>query len=218
MWKRLIVARVWRTFGTHASYFNFSSHLNFSGALKVSLLACLLAGGLQGCGGSPSDVRVKEEQKPQAGAQATPSATPAAEAQVYEDEAMLKGSRAVVGGTVENVSGTNLEELSVEIELKRRKDGAQETRSVQVEPQNLAPGERGRYALTVTRDWNSARLVRLKSGTRGGGATIAYSTARGALRPPEKPPEPKTKVVVVPRPRPKGEEFINTPETADRVP
>lgn len=217
MWKRFIVGRVERIFGTYASYFKSAGYPNFSGALQAGLLACILAGGLQGCGGGSSEVRVKEETKAAPSEQATPAGTPAAEAQVYEDEAMLKGSRAVVGGTVENVSGASLDKLSVEIELKRRKDGAQETRTVQVEPHNLAPGERGRYALTVTRDWNSARLVSLKSGTRGG-ASVAYNTARGALRPPEKPPEPKTKVIVVQRPRPKGEEFINTPETADRVP
>ena len=128
---------------------------------------------------------------------------------------MLKGSQAIIGGTVQNISDSDFKGLTVEIELKRRQDATTETRRVEVEPQRLAPGEKGRYSLTVSREWSSARLVRLSSAAEG--TQIAYVSERGALRPPERI-ENKTKVVVIPRPRPKGEEFINTPETADRVP
>jgi hypothetical protein len=182
------------------------------------LVACAVAGGLQGCGGRQQSAQVKEVETPvAAGKREAKEVAPVADAQVYEDEAMLKGSKAIIGGTVENISGVNLEGLSAELELRRRSDDVKETQIVEIKPQNLAPGEKGRYLLTITREWNVARLVRLRSSKRTG--DIAYNTTRGALRPPEKTPEAKPKVVVVvPRPRPKGEEFINTPETADRVP
>jgi hypothetical protein len=40
----------------------------------------------------------------------------------------------------------------------------------------------------------------------------------GARREPERLPQGKPKIVVVPRPRPKGEEFINTPDNPTRIP
>ena len=185
-------------------------------ALTLSA-ATLIASGCQSSSGS----QARRENDEASGKQATNSnkqvaaETPAPQARILEDEAMLKGSQAIIGGTVQNTSETKFEGLAVDIELKRRQDGATETRRAEVKPQNLAPGEQGRYSLSVSREWSSARLLRLYNAERG--TEIAYVSERGALRPPERI-ENKTKVVVIPRPRPKGEEFINTPETADRVP
>lgn len=139
-----------------------------------------------------------------------------AEVQIVEDEAMLKGSQAVIAGTVQNIGGSSLENLTIELELKRHKDGTSEKRTVAVEPQSLAPEEKGRYSLTVSREWNSARILYLRSAGRA--EHVAFKSERGALRPPERLPDNRTKVVVIPRPKSQGEEFINTPETAVPVP
>lgn len=139
--------------------------------------------------------------------------------QIYEDEAMLKGSRAIIGGTVENIAGERLEDLSVELELRRRKDQKTEIRVLDIQPQTLAPGERGRYSLALpSNEWSGSRIVRLRSGARA--EDIPYKSQVGARRPPERIPETRTRVVVEPRPRPrqKSEEFINTPDNPERIP
>src|SRR3712207_2724064 len=71
--------------------------------------------------------------------QPSPKPTPEPEVQIYEDEAMLRGSQAVLGGTVENLSGARLENLKLELELQRRGDEATEKRTVEVKPAVLAP-------------------------------------------------------------------------------
>jgi hypothetical protein len=145
-----------------------------------------------------------------------PPAIPA-QAQVYEDEAMLKGGQAVIGGTVRNISKEKLSDLSVELELIRRKDSGTERRTLLLEPKDLAPDQQGRYSLSVLkRDYRSAHLVGLKSGAAAatGAAEIAFKSAPGAQRPPERTPK-TTETVIVNQPAPRkgsGEEFINSPE------
>ncbi len=151
----------------------------------------------------------------------TPAATPSAPAEVlvYEDDAMLKGSNAVIGGTVQNISQGTLTGLTVELELKRRKDGSIELRSLPVEPKELAPNQQGRYSLSVlSRDFSIARLAHVKSEARAG-EMIAFRTAPGAQRPPERTPQ-TTKTIIVNRPAPKGsgEEFINSPDKPATIP
>ncbi len=140
------------------------------------------------------------------------------EAQIFEDEARLKGSQALITGTVRNISDKRLEAISLEMELKRRSNPqASERRQVAVEPGSLAPGEEGRYSLSLSpAEWSGARVSTLKS--EGRSEPIAFKTSVGARRPPERLPQGSPKVVVVPRPRPKGEEFINTPDNPVRVP
>jgi hypothetical protein len=139
-------------------------------------------------------------------------------AQVFEDEAMLKGAQAVIGGTVRNISNETLSDLSVELELTRRKDGSNERRTLALVPKDLAPDQQGRYSLSVLkRDYRSAHLVRLKSGA--GAAEIAFKTAPGAQRPPESPPK-ATETVIVNQSAPRkgsGEEFINTPDNPGTI-
>jgi hypothetical protein len=140
------------------------------------------------------------------------------EAQIFEDEARLRGSQALITGTVRNISGQRLEALSLEMELKRRDNPqAAENRKVQVVPADLAPGEVGRYSLSLqSSEWSGARVLNLNSGRRT--EAVAFKSAVGARRPAERPAPDAPKIVVVPRPRPKGEEFINTPDTPIRIP
>lgn len=140
------------------------------------------------------------------------------EAQIFEDEARLKGAEAVISGTIRNLSDKKLEELSLEVELKRR-TGAQTTekRQISVEPSSLEPGAEGRYSLSIrSSEWSGARVASLNSARRA--ETIAFKSALGARRPPERLPQGSPKVVVAPRPRQKGEEFINTPDNPTRIP
>jgi hypothetical protein len=139
------------------------------------------------------------------------------EAQIFEDEARLKGPDALITGTIRNISDKRLEDLSVELELKRRTAQATERRQISVEPASLEPGAEGRYSLSLrSSEWSGARVLNLNSARRP--ETIAFKSAVGARRQPERLPQGSPKVVVVPRPRPKGEEFINTPDNPTRIP
>jgi hypothetical protein len=136
--------------------------------------------------------------------------------QIYVDEAVRKGPQALIGGTVHNVSGENLTNLSVEIELSHRKDAGTEVRVLDVEPKELAPDQKGRYSLTLTGDYRSFKLLRIKSGPDS--EEIGFKPAQGKERPRESPPETKTVIVNRPGPPKQGEEFINTPDNPSRVP
>ncbi len=138
--------------------------------------------------------------------------------QIYQDDAMLKGGKATISGTVVNISTESLKDIAVELELRRRSNAATENRSVPLTPNELMPEGQGRYVLTVlTRDFSNTRLVRIKSSSHP--TDIAFKTAPGAQRPPELPPQ-TNRTIIVPKPTPrKGEEeFINTPNDPARVP
>lgn len=137
--------------------------------------------------------------------------------QVFMDESVRKGPQAIVSGTVRNISNENLTNLTVEIELTHRKDGSTEVRSLDLEPKDLGPAQESRYSLTLTGDYRSMKLLRLKSGPQA--EEIGFKTAQGAKRPVEHAPE-TTRTVIIERPTtPKqGEEFINTPDNPSRVP
>ena len=146
--------------------------------------------------------------------------TPAAEpskppvALVLVDEALLQGGRTIIGGTVKNTSTAKLEGLSVEIELKRRKDGVFEKQLLALEPAQLDPEQEGRYSLELkAQDYGSARLVALKAGPNL--ASLPYTTAQGQKRPAERF-EPKT-VKIEKRPSKPGG-FLNSPDNPARVP
>jgi hypothetical protein len=150
-------------------------------------------------------VRATKKADPSAKALSPP------EAQIYEDEARLKGSEAIIAGTIHNISGESLAELTVEMELKRRASEVTERRKIKIEPSVLGPGEVGRYSMPLpSSEWSGARVLSLNSARRN--ETIAFRTAVGALRPPERLRDVTQKAIAVPRPRPKGEEFINSPD------
>ena len=183
-------------------------------AIAAILIAAILVGSYFAFFRSPAQNLAGQEQH-----QNDAPVAVSTEAQIFEDEAIIKGTQAVVGGTVRNISRESLTELTLELELKRRSDGSTETRKVSLKPQNLAPGEEGKYSLTLPRqEFSGAQVKHLTSGARA--AYIVFKTAPGARRPRELPPEPPTRTIITerPSPRPTGEEFINTPDTPTRVP
>lgn len=153
--------------------------------------------------------------EPQAQSKSVRPALPA-KVQIYMDEAVRKGPQALIGGTVHNISNEALSNLSVEVELTRRKDASIEVRSLEVEPKELAPDQKGRYSLTLTGDYRSIKLLHIKSGSDSN--EIGFKTAPGAPRPVEHPPE-TTRTIIVNRPATKqGEEFINSPDNPAKIP
>jgi hypothetical protein len=142
-------------------------------------------------------------------------ATAPAQAQVFQDEIKLKGSNAIVGGTVRNISSAPLENLFVEVELKSRSSQAVETKPIQISPGSLRPSEEGKYSLQISpSEWSGAQVVHLRSGSNK--ADIPFKPEIGEKRPAEKPPA--AKVIVEQRPRHKGDDYLNTPDTPIRIP
>lgn len=184
------------------------------GLRRLTAAALLLAAPLSfsGCGtrASSNAARASATPPPAARVQTPPGAN------IYVDEAMLSKPYAIIGGTVENICGERLENLTVEIELKHRDDGGTERREVAVQPQSLDPGMRGKYSLKVLSDeWGSSRVVGL---LRGGGREVAFKSLPGAKRPPERPGGNVVIVKAPPGRKSKGDEFINTPDTPISVP
>lgn len=147
----------------------------------------------------------------------TPTAAPSKppKALVIVDEALLQGGKTIIGGTVRNTSAEKLERISVEIELKRRKDGVVETQLAALSPTELEPEQEGRYALQLkAQDYGSARLVALKVGSNA--EFLPFTTAPGQKRPPERL---ETKTITVGKPgSAKPGEFLNSPDNPARVP
>ena len=137
-----------------------------------------------------------------------------AKAHILVDEALLKGGQTIIGGTVRNISAEKLTGLTVALELRRRKDGTLEQTSAAVDPLELEPDQEGRYLLKLpAQQYISVRLAGLKAGMDS--ALLAYTTATGQKRPPERL-EPK--VVIVPRSGSRGDGFLNSPDNPARVP
>ena len=174
-------------------------------ALTLMLLPFLI---LSGCQKAPEASRRKA-------APATPTPKPEPQAHIFVDEAMLAKPYAIVGGAVQNVGQERLEELWVEVELRRRADSGVETREVKVEPADLEPGQQGKFSLKVlSEEWSGSRVVGLRRGLK----EVAFRSLPGAKRPPEKI---KDNVIIVKTPSKKkagGDDFINTPDTPYSVP
>jgi type II secretory pathway pseudopilin PulG len=157
------------------------------------------------------------EQQQQQQSAATTKQAPPPELKIFEDQAMIKGTQVVVGGAVQNISNAPLSDISLELELTRRAGGTTEMRTIALAPKDLAPGEQGKYALTIlSRDYKRARIVRVKSGSRAN--EIAFTTAPGNQR-PAGPPQQTNKTIVVNRPAPKdgNSGFINTPDNPTTI-
>src|SRR5215211_6025855 len=168
-------------------------------ALTLTLLPFLILSGCQ---------KPLEAPREKA-ARATPTPKPEPQAHVFLDEAMLAKPYAIIGGAVQNVGQEKLEELSVEIELRRRADSGVETREVKVEPADLEPGQQGKFSLKVlSEEWSGSRVIGLKSGARA--EEVAFRSLPGAKRPPERM---KDNVIIVKTPstkkKPGGDDFIN---------
>jgi hypothetical protein len=145
-------------------------------------------------------------------AQKSPEAKKPPQAVVLVDEALLHGNKTVVGGTVRNISPAKLEQVSVEMELKRRKDGVVERKLINLEPALLEPGQDRRYSLELkSQDYGSARLVALRAGSE----SIPFTSSAGQKRPPEKL---ESKTIIMGKPPSKRDEFLNSPDNPARVP
>jgi hypothetical protein len=134
-------------------------------------------------------------------------------AHVVVDEPTLEKGFTVIGGAVKNTADRELSGISVVIELRRRKDGGLEEVALPVSPTVLQPQQEGVYSLKApAQDFASIRLAGLKAEPQS--TLIAYTSAQGKKRPPERF-EPR--IVVIKRSGKPGE-FINTPDNPGRVP
>ncbi len=134
-------------------------------------------------------------------------------AHVVVDEPMIEKGFTVIGGVVKNTSNRELSGVSVVLELKRRKDGGVEEQALPVSPSILQPQQEGSYSLKApSQDFASIRLTGLRTDPQS--TLIAYTSAQGKKRPPERF-EPRT--IVVKRSGRPGE-FINSPDNPGRLP
>jgi hypothetical protein len=134
-------------------------------------------------------------------------------AHVVIDEPTIEKGTTTIGGVVKNISKQQLNGLQVVIELRRRKDGGLEESLLPVSPVQLEPEQEGVYSMRApVQDFASIRLAGLKADPQL--SLIAYTSAQGKKRPPERL-EPR--VIVVKRAGRPGE-FLNTPDNPGRVP
>lgn len=134
-------------------------------------------------------------------------------AHVVIDEPSLSKGMTTIGGVVKNISKHELTNLSVVIELRRRKDGGLEETVLPVTPAQLQPEQEGSYSVTMpAQNVASIRLMGVKADPQS--ALIAYSSSQGKKRTPERL-EPRT--IVVKRSGKPGE-FLNSPDNPGRVP
>jgi|SRR4051812_42048296 len=155
--------------------------------------------------------RILAENTPPPVADSGPKGPPLAH--VVIDEPTLEKGFTVIGGVVKNTSDRELSNVSVVVELRRRKDGGIEEQALPVTPEVLKPQQEGVYSLKAqAQDFGSIRLGGLRADPQS--TLIVYTSAQGKKRPPERF-EPRT--IVVKRSGKPGE-FINTPDNPGRVP
>ena len=136
------------------------------------------------------------------------------QALILIDDALLQGGKAVLGGTVRNISPQKLGPLVIELELKRRKDGGVEKKLVSLAPAHLEPQQEGRYSLDLkTQEYGSARITALRADD--GSLPLPYTTASGQKRPLERT---ASKTITVDKRPAKGDGFLNSPDNPSRVP
>jgi hypothetical protein len=134
-------------------------------------------------------------------------------AHILVDQPSLERGMTTIGGVVKNTSQSELNGLTIALQLHRRKDGGSEEKLVPVEPGNLQPLEEGAYSLKLpASDYGSITLVGLRADPEA--KLVAFTTAPGKQRAPERL-EPRT--IIVKRPGRPGE-FINTPDNPTKVP
>jgi len=135
--------------------------------------------------------------------------------EVLVDEATVNGKTTTLSGTIHNISNDSLHKVAVELQLRRRAGSAVETRVVAPDQTELPADGKARYTLELpVQDYISATLLGVVAGDDR--TQVAFKAIPGTPRPPMETPASKT--IVVSRPAPKGEEFINTPNNPGRVP
>ena len=181
--------------------------------LVVGILCALLLTG--GIFGGYMLLRKRHEQRLAAAAEAAKvkALTPLLE--IFVDEPTMDGKKSLLGGTLHNISSDTLHSLAIELELRKRVGGGLETRIVTPEQAELAPDAKAHYSLELlASDYITSRLVRITTGDNH--AAVPFKARQGTPRPPM--PAPSGKTVIVGRPAPRGDEFINTPNNPGRVP
>jgi hypothetical protein len=135
--------------------------------------------------------------------------------EVFVDDATVNGKTTVLGGVIHNISSEPLHNLAVELQLRRRTGSGVETRAVPADKTDLAPDDKARYGLELpVQDYISVTFLRVIGGDDK--REVAGKVLPGTARPPLETPAGKS--IVVKRPAPRGEEFINTPNTPGRIP
>ena len=181
--------------------------------LLVGILCALLLTGA--IFGGYLFLRKRHERQLAAAAEATRTKALTPRVEVFVDEPTIDGKKSLLGGTLHNISGEALRNLSVQLELRQRKGGSFETWILTPDQTELAPDAKARYAVELqVADYSSARLARIVGGDNR--AEVPFKALPGAPRPPMEAPSAKT--VIVNRPARRGDEFINTPNNPVRVP
>jgi|SRR6266478_727325 len=135
--------------------------------------------------------------------------------EVLVDEATIDGKKSLLSGTIHNISNETLRNVAVELQLRRRTGSTVETRVVMPQVTELAADAKTRYSLEVSvQDYSSATFSRVLAGDTH--LAIAFKALPGAERPPL--PAPASKTIVVSRPAPRSDEFLNTEKNPGRVP
>ncbi len=183
----------------------------------VAVVCALLVTGALLAGYLAVRARRSQERASVAAVQQTPRKNLTTEMEIFEDEAYTKNSQAIIGGTVRNLSNRALSDLVIEMEFVRRDDGGKEMRSIKVEPNVLMAGGQGKYQIKLpAREWSGARLVRVLGGERQ--EEIGYKSEEGAPRPLAPPNVARSKSnEPQPRPRRPGDDFYNTPDSAEII-
>lgn len=132
---------------------------------------------------------------------------------VSENEAFLKGSQAIISGTVRNVSARQLSRLAIEFELIPRDKGERQTRLLALAPETLGPNAEARYNLPLPSNaYRGARILRITSSAANNASDeVAFTTAAGQRRSKQAPPADvaplRTKT-----PNNADDEFLNSAE------
>jgi hypothetical protein len=180
--------------------------------LLVGIICALIVTGML-LGGYLWLVRRHERQVATALALENQKKTPKVE--VFVDENIVENKKALLGGTIHNISNETLRGLAVELQLRRRAGGGVETRMVVPQSADLAPDARTRYSLELAApDYVSSTFLRVVTGENR--TAVVFKVLPGEPRPPMETPASKT--VTVTRPAPKGDEFINTQNNPGKVP
>jgi hypothetical protein len=135
--------------------------------------------------------------------------------EVFVDEPTVNGKTTQVSGTLHNISTDPLHKVAVELLLRRRVGSGVETRAVTPDPTDIPPDGKVRYSVELpVQDYISVTFLRVIAGDNR--AEVAFKALPGTPRPPLETPAAKS--IIVNRPKPRGEEFLNTPNSPGRVP
>ncbi len=157
----------------------------------------------------------KRHERQVAAAQVVENKKRVTRVEVFVDEATVNGKTNILGGTIHNISNEALRNVAVELQLRRRGGAGVETRAVKPQTTEIPPDGTARYSLELpVETYASATFFKVVAGDDH--AEVAFKALPGAARPPL--PAPASKSIIVSRPVPKGEEFINTPNTPGRIP